>query len=229
MLLKLGTDKIVHDLGDDETICPTCKGVGIHKSESVYGLSEEPRKWDDPFPYKHQWLTPCHHCYMGKIRVCLLCKGFLERSRTWCECPEARALRDNKAAETEDERQAKLPRIKLEDYKLEMVYSDHCDKYLTVDALCDHLDDHPDDVIFACTLARASIEPSAGDVIESIERMASEEVEDGEDRVDYKPGAREALDATLKAWFDEYVICPDVYWQNNNLIVEIPDDEPVSE
>lgn len=229
MLIRLGADKIVHDLADDETICPTCKGVGIHKSESVYGLALEERKWDDPFPYKHQWLTPCHHCYMGKIRICLLCKGCLERARTQCECKEARALRDAAAAEKEDARRAKLPKIKLEDYKLEMVYSDATQEYLTLDELHDHLDDHLDDVIFACTMAKASIEPCGGDVIEEIERMASEEVEDGEDRISYREGARENLDAVLSTWFKEYVEVPDVYWQNNNLIVEVPRDEPTDE
>jgi hypothetical protein len=229
MLLKLGTDKIVHDLADNETICPTCKGVGIHKSESVYGLSEEPRKWDDPFPYKHQWLTPCHHCHMGKILICLLCKGYIERSRTWCECKEARALRDAEAAKKEGERRAKLPRVKLEDYELDMVYCEDHSDYLTTDAIYDHLDDHDDCTFFACTMAKAQIEPDAETVIDEIMRMASEEVEDGEDRVDMKPGGQEALDAALKKWFDEYVEVPDVYWQNSNLIVEIPDAEPVSE
>lgn len=222
MLNKLGADKIVHDLADDETICPTCKGVGIHKSESPYGLSEEPRKWDDPFPYKHQWLTPCHHCYMGKIRVCLLCKGFLERARTICECKEARAIRDAEAASKEEERRARLPRIDLEDYNLDMVWSDSADRYITTDALGDHLEEYPDDTIFACTEAQAQIAPAADDVIESILTMASEEIEDGEDHVEFKEGHKEALDALLDTWFKEYVKPREVFWQDNGLIIEVP-------
>lgn len=222
MLLKLGTDKIVHDLAEDETICPTCKGVGIHKSESAYASGEEPRKWDDPFPYKHQWLTPCHHCYMGKIRVCLLCKGFLERARTWCECKEARAIRDAEAAEKELARRAKLPKIAWKDYELMMVYCEDCSEYVMDDSVEDHLVDHPDHTFFACTKAKASIDPSAETVIDEIMRQASEEIEDGEDRVDMKPGGQEALEVLLAKWFEEYVDCPDVYWQDNNLIVEVP-------
>jgi hypothetical protein len=162
---------------------------------------------------------------MGKIRVCLLCKGFLERARTWCECKEARALRDAAAAEKEAVRRVKLPRIAWKDYELLMVYCDDCSEYVMDDSVEDHLEEHPDHVFFACTKAKASIEPCGGDVIEDIERMASEEIEDGEDRIDYKEGAREKLDAVLAAWFEEYVEVPDMFWQDNSLIVEVPDVE----
>jgi len=221
----LGAGRIVHDLQDNERLCPTCKGVGIHKTEQVYGLATDPERWRDPFPYRDQWLTPCRDCYLGKREVCPLCDDLMQRGRLHCECAAARAQRDAAKAAKEGERLAKLPRIKLADYELDQVYCDDHSEYILVD----DLDDHDDCTIFACVMAKPSIEPAADGVIDEIERMADEKVEDGAAHIRYTPHAKEALDVLLAKWFAENVETNEVYWPNRNLIVEIPDDEPTDE
>jgi len=225
---ELGLGSVVHDLTEDEQVCLVCKGLGLHKTEQVYGLRNEGdqyQHWNDPFPYKDQYLVPCGGCYAGKAKFCELCEQVIDRHRSRCECKGATALRDAADREKEGARRAKLPRIKLVDYDCEMVYSDATDEYILTEEVTDHLVDHEGDTLFACTLSKASIEPSADDVIESIERMADEEVEDGSERILFKPGAREALDAALAVWFAEYVESPDVFWENSNLIVDVPGTE----
>ena len=56
------------DLCDDEEVCPYCHGTGMTVYNHSYGLSDDPdRTINILFPYRHQSITFCRHCYDGVV------------------------------------------------------------------------------------------------------------------------------------------------------------------
>jgi hypothetical protein len=223
VMLRLCFQRIVHDLAPDERICKQCLGLGIFKVSAPYGMGKQkPHK--EAFPFQHQWLSPCHHCYMGKVRVCLHCKEDLSRLRTRCECKAAQAERMAEEAIKEAERRKAVPRIALADYTHPMVWCDKTDKFIQVDHLEDHLEDHPDAVVFACEPTESLTKPDAEDVIETLQDRATGEAspEDGEDVLDFSKEATTELATFLEEWSKKHVVARTLYYPDMNLIVEVP-------
>lgn len=223
ILLRLCVQRIVHDLAPDERICKQCLGLGIFKATAPYGLGDR-KPGEGAFPFHHQWLSECHHCYMGKVRVCPFCNEDLPRSRTRCECNAAQAERMAQEAVKEEERRKGLKRIAFADYDQPMVWCDETDKFVQTDYLEDHLEEHPDAVLFACEPSEPLTWIDAADYIETLQNRATEEAspEDGDDVLDFKDGAEAELEAYLKEWAKKHVIPRSLYYPNMNLIVEVP-------
>lgn len=76
---KLVNVHLKKDLHGDEEICEVCHGTGLVIRVNPYGLSDDPDK-SRMFPYSHQTLTFCPHCFNGIIHRCNLCGGIIKGS-----------------------------------------------------------------------------------------------------------------------------------------------------
>lgn len=96
--LKQGIKK---DLHDNEEICQHCHGTGMVVVDNRYGLSNDPDSRSGQFPYLHQSISFCPHCYNGVVRRCPLCGELIKKGWLVCDCDAQREIREN-------ERQQKL-------------------------------------------------------------------------------------------------------------------------
>ena len=88
-LLPSGLEKDLHENEDfSEEICETCHGTGFAKADNNYGLTDDPNR--SPFPYKHESLWWCPHCYNGVVRRCKHCGKLLPKGRLKCDCETIR-------------------------------------------------------------------------------------------------------------------------------------------
>ena len=116
---KLVNANLVKDLHDNEEICPYCHGTGMVIRDNQYGLSDDPDRkvW---FPYKHQAITFCQHCFNGVILRCKLCGEVIQRGYTKHDCKQQKSidkkLREQKKQE-EFEKAPLLPEEKQKDYE----------------------------------------------------------------------------------------------------------------
>ena len=97
---------LIKDLQDNERVCPECHGLGMKIENNIFGIhgdtSEEAKK--SHFPYKHQALSFCQHCYNGVQRLCPYCgKPYKNQAHLHCDCV------GQKIADEE------IKRLKLED------------------------------------------------------------------------------------------------------------------
>lgn len=70
---------LVKDLNEDEEICQYCHGTGMMVADNVYGLDGDTTT-RELFPYKHQSISFCNHCYNGIVRKCKYCGEILDRA-----------------------------------------------------------------------------------------------------------------------------------------------------
>lgn len=116
---KLVNANLVKDLHDNEEICHYCHGTGMVIRDNQYGLSDDSDRkvW---FPYKHQAITFCQHCFNGVILRCKLCGEVIQRGYTKHDCKQQRVidekLREQKKQE-EFDKAPLLPDEKQEDYE----------------------------------------------------------------------------------------------------------------
>ena len=94
---------LIKDLHDNEEICPICHGTGLCIRDNPYGLSNDPEKKFNQFPYKHQSITSCPNCYNGVVRYCPDCGKQLSRMRTICDCEAAQQRRQQEEDRKEQE------------------------------------------------------------------------------------------------------------------------------
>lgn len=94
---------LIKDLHDNEDICPICHGTGLCIRDNPYGLSNDPEKKFNQFPYKHQSITSCPNCYNGVVRYCPDCGKQLSRMRTICDCEAAQQRRQQEEDRKEQE------------------------------------------------------------------------------------------------------------------------------
>lgn len=94
---------MIKDLHDNEDICPICHGTGLCIRDNPYGLSNDPEKKFNQFPYKHQSITSCPNCYNGVVRYCPDCGKQLSRMRTICDCEAAQQRRQQEEDRKEQE------------------------------------------------------------------------------------------------------------------------------
>lgn len=225
VFFRLGMDNLAHDFAPDEKLCGSCWGLALVKGEGRYGMRNIESK--EPFPFKHEWLMACPHCYMGKQKFCTIddCGKTIPRNRTACDCEGARIIAAAKQAEKEEARRKTLPRVALADYDGEMLWCEHADEFIMTDEVEDHLEEHPEEIFYACTPAPAACRPSAEDIIERIKEQAFDEAgpeNDDRDLVSFGEDAEEKLQAALGIWFDNCAEVRDLWWKNDNLIVEVP-------
>lgn len=76
------------DLHGNEEICPYCHGTSLVIKDNPYGLSDDPDKRLGVFPYNHQSVIFCPHCFNGVIHRCEKCgeiieRGFLKHNCKW--------------------------------------------------------------------------------------------------------------------------------------------------
>ena len=96
---KLVNATLRKDLHDNEEICPYCHGTGLVIRDNPYGLSDDPDKKSGVFPYTHQSVIFCPHCYNGVIHICEKCgeiipKGFLRH-----DCKDEQELKRKEYAQ----------------------------------------------------------------------------------------------------------------------------------
>lgn len=100
---KLVDANLHKDLHDDEEICVFCHGTGLVIRDNPYGLSNDPNRTTEMFPYKHQAISFCPNCYNGIVHKCKLCGQILPRGTSKCNCEKQREIdrleRERKAAE----------------------------------------------------------------------------------------------------------------------------------
>lgn len=74
------------DLHDNEEICQFCHGTGMVIVNNPYGLSNDPNKLLGHFPYQHQSISFCQHCYNGIVHRCPHCGKLIKRGWLVCDC-----------------------------------------------------------------------------------------------------------------------------------------------
>lgn len=117
--------QLVKDLHDNEAICPTCRGTGLRIVDNSYGLSDDPDKRAGLFPYKHQSLTFCPHCYNGVVHICPDCGKQLPRGRLKCDCEAERQRECEEKKRKYQEAVQKAEKHESDElYRFKFAYSD---------------------------------------------------------------------------------------------------------
>lgn len=83
-------DSITKDLKENESICPSCKGLGIIILHNPYG-NDETIKTREPLPWSKDTLGYCSRCVFGVINHCKYCGKEVGVNSVWaCTCEESR-------------------------------------------------------------------------------------------------------------------------------------------
>lgn len=90
---KLVNVNLRKDLHSNEEICQHCHGTGMIVVENRYGLSEDPDKSKGHFPYTHQSISFCPHCFNGIVHRCPLCGKLIERGYSTCNCEAQKEIK----------------------------------------------------------------------------------------------------------------------------------------
>jgi len=80
------------DLHDKEEVCPWCHGTGLVVEDNLYDFANEKYRQNGYYPYNHQTLTFCEHCYNGVIRRCKLCGEIMPRATWKHDCAEQKKI-----------------------------------------------------------------------------------------------------------------------------------------
>lgn len=113
-LLNFSLQKDIHG---NEEVCSCCKGTGLVIQEYPYGLSNDPdRHSGNLFPYKHQSITFCPHCYNGVAHRCELCGEIMRKGLLRHDCKEQQMLNREKEIEEERKRFEKARKLSIEEY-----------------------------------------------------------------------------------------------------------------
>ncbi len=120
---KLVNVVLQKDLHDNEELCPYCHGTGMTITNNSYGLSEDPDRSRGHFPYKHQSITFCQHCWNGVIKRCPHCGSLMERG--YCSCKESQRAKYLDEARKKQEAMDNAPIAPKEELdKVECFYSE---------------------------------------------------------------------------------------------------------
>lgn len=191
---------LVKDLQDDECICPHCNGLGMVIRNNIYGIkgdnSETVRT--NRFPYRHQALSFCPHCYNGVQKICLHCgKPYPVRGYYRCNCDGYQQQERDKAAKKYQETILNAKEV-LESSVQTMLYCEENDEYY--DSTDDFFDAYNDEdfgkrptILWVCSTESISLD--AYDIVS----MACENLhEDAAERCETK-----ALQNMLDSWCKE--------------------------
>lgn len=218
---------IIHDLGPDEVVCPVCSGVGMFKTEE----RSPDRTWHDGnlitcIPWQNQYLVLCQHCYFGKAQLCAYCKK-PSRSGSRCQCAGAEANRNRIESEAEERRRATCKHVALDDYEYDHVWAANNDDYILTDDIEQYLSDSPnpsDEVFFACNPAAIDCKQSAESVMENMREASYDQCSDCDVTVEFSSDAETELAEALEEWAQKHCTIPVLYWRDDNLIVDVPDE-----
>lgn len=99
--------------------------TGMIIVDNNYGLTDDPDKTIGRFPYKHQSISFCQHCYNGIVRRCQYCGEILPRARLKCNCDTQRDI-DSKERITKEAKELREAPIATEEIlkSSEYFYSD---------------------------------------------------------------------------------------------------------
>lgn len=97
------------DLHDNEEICEHCHGTGLVITNNPYGLKEESYGVNSLFPYMHQAITFCPHCYNGIIHRCKLCGQIMPKGLLRHNCEQQLAIEKEKLLQRKLEEFQKAP------------------------------------------------------------------------------------------------------------------------
>lgn len=125
-ITKLVNANLHKDLHDNEEICQHCHGTGMVVVDNPYGLSDDPEKHiGNMFPYKHQSISFCPHCYNGIVHRCSICGNLIKRGFTKCDCDGQKAIDSEKRRQKlkEELDNAPIAPKEIED-SMECFYSD---------------------------------------------------------------------------------------------------------
>jgi len=126
------TFELRKDLKENEVICEHCHGTGLEIADNVYGIHGDTTHAGIRFPYKHQSLTSCSHCFNGVLRKCPGCGSLMDRRAYECGCgyqeKKRRVEREKKDIETW-EKAEKIPRKEAFE-KFNCLYMDNLDRYI---------------------------------------------------------------------------------------------------
>mgnify|MGYP001016916345 CR=1 FL=1 len=85
------------DLNENEEICEHCCGTGVKIENNVYGLSNDPDKCIGLFPYKHQSISFCDHCFNGIVKKCKYCGDLLPKGYLRHNCEQQMAINEQRS------------------------------------------------------------------------------------------------------------------------------------
>lgn len=125
------------DLNEGEAICPTCRGMGIYKTDIPFGLHGEKHPSGKMFPYKKEFFVPCPTCYTGVVKVCKYCglpgrKGYIHPELN-CSCEGAKKAREQEYFKKISDRWEKAKKITLEEaiQQFPLVYIEEAEEYIS--------------------------------------------------------------------------------------------------
>jgi hypothetical protein len=100
------------DLQEDEVICEHCHGTGLEIADNVYGIRGDTTHIGVRFPYKHQSLTFCKHCFNGVLKKCPSCGSLLVK-HMGCACGYDKKMRKALFDQESKERWEKAEKMSL--------------------------------------------------------------------------------------------------------------------
>lgn len=113
------------DLHGNEELCEFCHGTGIAIADNVYGLRNEGDKGYIRFPYKHQALTFCPHCYNGVVHRCEFCGNILPRGYLKCTCDKQKEIDEQEIINKYQDMLDKAPELPDGEWvKYDMLFSE---------------------------------------------------------------------------------------------------------
>ena len=212
------------DLHDNEEICSHCHGTGMEIGNNIYGLSDDPDRIAGRFPYQHQALTFCKHCYNGVVLRCKLCGEIMPRG---CLKHDCQKQKDINQIEWDFKRSERLHKAtKLTPEKYEERYPNH---------MVYHNDNYYSDVYDLLESLWASNEYSEeglpefclGTLKETMRLDAENIITQAQDDVgiedyEFDPKGVQGLSAFLASWNTQYG--RDYYFPNEDVVILIPED-----
>jgi hypothetical protein len=136
------------DLTENEVVCEHCHGTGLEIADNVYGIKGDTAHVGVRFPYKHQSLTFCKHCYMGVRQKCPGC-GNLCKQPFYCSCGYFDKQKDENWKREKEEQWETAAKIPVNEAweKYKCLYVDNVDQYVfSPEELDDLIDEYELDV-----------------------------------------------------------------------------------
>lgn len=105
---------------NNETICPTCKGMGFLIADNPFGLKDDSGAihW-----YKNQSIQPCYTCFNGNVKLCKYCGNIIPKGRLTCTCAKQRKADMEEEIRIEKKRMAEAKIAPAEQF--DMYYSEY--------------------------------------------------------------------------------------------------------
>lgn len=210
--------KLIKDLQNDEIICIHCGGTGLRIEDNRYGIQGEYSR--TPFPYLHQSISFCQHCYNGIQHICPHCGKVLERGSSKCDCEGYKKEQWDKERIKYNESIARAEKIKFADYE-GLFLND--ERVIDKDEFADNLyykikdgEDYPTYVLGTEKVSVMNID--FNDVLSS---ACEDGYEDMTDNLDYE--GVEEIQTLIDKWIEKQGDSNYCYYETNKVIVLLDD------